>query len=47
MRNKSSDVDNDFDKTSGEGGERISRSEFSIKGDSGIYSFQHANHITK
>ena len=36
MKNKPSDVDKDFDKTSGEGGERLLRSDFSIKGDGGI-----------
>ena len=36
MENKPSDVDNDFDKTSGEGKERMSRSDFSIKGNGGI-----------
>ena len=33
MKNKVSDVDIDFDKTIGEGGERISVSDFFIKGD--------------
>ena len=36
MKNKPLDIDIDFYKTSGEGGERMSRSEFSIKGDGGI-----------
>ena len=36
MKNKPLDVDNDFDKTSGEGGEKVSRLEFSIKDDGGI-----------
>ena len=33
MKNKPSDISNDFDKTIGEGGEMISVSDFSIKGD--------------
>ena len=36
MKNKPSDVDNDFDKTIREGGERMSVPEFSIKGNSEI-----------
>ena len=36
MKNKPLDIDSDFDKISGEGGERMSRSDFSIKGDGEI-----------
>ena len=38
MKNKTSDVNNDLDKTNGEGGERILVSNFLIKGDRTIFS---------
>ena len=36
MKNNPSDVDRDFDKTSGEGGERIVVSDVSMTGEGGI-----------
>ena len=36
MKNKPSDVDKDFDKTSGEGGEIMSVSDVSTNGEGGI-----------
>ena len=36
MKNKPPNVDKDFDKTSGEGGERILVSDVSMAGDGGI-----------
>ena len=47
MKNESSDVDNDFDKTIGEGGEIMQVSEFLIKGDGHFFSVQYESQKRK
>ena len=47
MKKKPLDTDNFFNKTIGEGGEIISVSDFSIKPDGKLFSFQYVDQIRK